>query len=110
MRDFVRRLAIGTWRFLNAFWLIVGMTLLIFLLAESCFRIKSSVSERMSGVRPGAPPPGDPQAKAPWFDEFTREYDETRPQRWKSYLYWGRLPSFRGRYVNIDSAGRRVTP
>jgi hypothetical protein len=110
MREFVRQLAIKTWRGLHAFWLIVGMCVAILLLAESCFRVQRSVSERLRGVRPDAPLAGDPQAKLPWFDKFTQEYDATRPQRWKSYLYWGRRPSFRGRYVNIDAAGRRVTP
>lgn len=110
MRDFVRQLAIRTWRFLHAFWLIIGMSVAMFLLAESCFRVQRSFSERITGARPGATPAGDPQAKLPWFEEFTREYDDTRPQRWKSYLYWGRLPSVPGRYVNVDSAGRRVTP
>lgn len=110
MRNFVRSAAIRTWQFIHAFWLMIGMSLAILLLMESCIRVQQSVSERRSGVRPGAPPAGDPQAKLPWYDEFTREYDATRPQRWKSYLYWGRLPSFKGRYVNIDSAGRRITP
>ncbi len=110
MRNFVRQAAISTWRFLHAFWLIIGMSVAILLIVESCVRVQRSASERMSGVKPGAPPAGDPQAKLPWFDEFTREYDTTRPQRWKSYLYWGRQPSFKGRYVNIDSAGRRITP
>jgi hypothetical protein len=110
MRDFVRQAAISTWRFLHGVWMIVGMSVIIFLLIESCFRIHQSVYERVSGARPGAPPADDPQRKEPWFGEFTREYDQTRPQQWKSYLYWGRLPSFHGRYVNIDSAGHRVTP
>jgi lysophospholipase L1-like esterase len=110
MRDFVRRLAINTWRGLHAFWIIVGMSVAILLLAESCFRVQRTVSERMRGARTEGHLAGDPQAKLSWFDEFNREYDITRPQRWKSYLYWGRIPSFRGRYVNIDSAGRRVTP
>jgi lysophospholipase L1-like esterase len=110
MRDFVRQAAIGTWRFLRSAWMIVGMSVAIFLLIESCFRIHESVYERFSGVRPGAPPADDPQRKEPWFGAYTREYDETRPQQWKSYLYWGRLPSFHSRYVNIDSAGHRVTP
>ena len=110
MRNFVRQAVIRTWRFLHAFWLIIGMSVAILLLVESCVRVQRSMSERMSGVRPGAPPAGDPQAKLPWFDEFTREYDTTRPQRWKSYLYWGRQPSFKGRFVNIDTAGRRITP
>ncbi|MEO7458052.1 MAG: SGNH/GDSL hydrolase family protein [Gemmatimonadaceae bacterium] len=110
MRSFVRLFAIRTWRFLQAFWLIVGMSVALLLLIESCFRVQATVSERMSGVRPGAAPKGDPQAGQPWFDEFTKEYDATRPQRWKSYVYFGRKPSFTGRYVNIDSAGHRITP
>jgi lysophospholipase L1-like esterase len=110
MRNFVRQAAIRTWQFLHAFWLIIGMSIAILLLMESCIRVQRGVSERMSGVKPGAPPADDPQAKLPWFGQFNREYDETRPQRWKSYLYWGRQPSFTGRYVNIDSAGHRITP
>ena len=99
----LRQFVIKAWHGLHAFWLIIGISLAILLLMETCVRVKNAA---------GSTPPvsRSPQASAPWFSEFTREYDATRPQRWKSYLYFGRLPSFKGRYVNIDSAGHRVTP
>jgi len=105
-----RSAVIKAGEFLSTAWLIIGLSLALVLLMESCLRAKHAIGEKMS--TPATPPPElrDPESTAEWYDEFTREYDATRPQRWKSYVYWGRRPNFRGRYVNIDSAGHRVTP
>jgi len=75
-------------------------------------RVTHYVAERQRARRLAAVPASlrDPQESEPWFADFTREYDATRPQRWKSYVYFGRKPSFKGRYVNIDADGHRVTP
>lgn len=110
MNDSIRRFLIASWRATQAAWLIVGITLLMLVFVEVCFRVKATVGEKFAArPRPSAMM-RDPRTTEPWSVDFTREYDATRPQRWKSYLYFGRLPNFRGRYINIDSLGHRVTP
>ena len=97
---------------LRTVWLIVGVSVVMLLVLEGCVRAVNAVSEWRRDRRIAAAPATlrDPQESEPWFTEFTREYDETRPQRWKSYVYFGRRPNYKGRYVNIDADGRRVTP
>jgi hypothetical protein len=108
MRPAIREAIVRTGRSVQTAWLILGMSLVLLLLVESCVRAKRYFQG--ADVPPDAAAMGDPQGKLPWFAEFTREYDATRPQTWRSYVYWGRKPGFTGRYVNLDSAGRRVTP
>jgi lysophospholipase L1-like esterase len=108
MKAAIRQAVVATARSLHTGWLILGISLLLLLLVEAGARVKRIIDG--VDVHPDPVAMGDPQARQPWFDEFTREYDATRPQEWRSYVYWGRRPGFRGRYVNIDSAGRRVTP
>src|SRR5690242_2573577 len=97
---------------LRTVWLIVGVCVVMLLVLEGGVRAVNAVSKWRREQRLAALPPAmrDPQESAPWFDEFTREYDATRPQRWKSYVYFGRRPNYTGRYVNIDADGHRVTP
>ena len=99
----VRQVVIKVWNALHAFWIIIGISLAILLVMESCTRIM----DRSSAPRA---PANKPQASLPWYQDYTRDYDATRAQRWKSYVYFGRLPSYNGRYIQIDSAGHRVTP
>jgi hypothetical protein len=99
----IRRLAIGIWEFIRASWTIVGITLALVLVMETCVRVGGLGRQPPVATR-------DPQASQPWFADFMREFDMTRRQRWIPYLYFGRQPSYAGRYVNIDSAGHRVTP
>lgn len=107
MKDLVRRAALSAVRVLSALWLIVGITLAIFLIAESSYRVVKYVSV---GANDAAPRPDDPGNALPWWNAFSREIDAIRPQRWKPYVYFGKLPSYHGRYVNIDAFGHRVTP
>jgi lysophospholipase L1-like esterase len=97
-----RKFAIKAWDALHAFWIIIGISLAMLLLMETCVRVADRSSPRT--------PAGKPQVSLPWYADYTRDYDATRSQRWKSYVYFGRLPSYKGRYINIDSLGHRVTP
>ncbi len=110
MTSSIRRIVLGSFGALRTTWLVFGVSLAILLLMESCARVVRAAGDARRPQRIEGVVPGDPQSKAPWFADFIKEYDATRPQRWKSYVYFGRLPSFSGRYVNIDSAGHRVTP
>lgn len=105
-RGIVRTLTVGTAGFLRSIWSVLGMTLLLLLLIECGFRIK----QQLSGELVSNPPIPPSYRNADWYAPFTAEYDATRQQRWKPYVYFGRWPSFQGRYVNIDEFGRRVTP
>jgi hypothetical protein len=109
MTDAVRRFSIKFAELIRTCWAIIGITLLMLVLMESCFRVRSAVKSSRREGRPAQLLAGDPRA-ASWFDDFSKDYDATRAQRWKSYLYFGRVPSYSGKYVSIDSLGRRVTP
>ena len=98
----VRQIAIKVWGALHAFWIIIGISLATLLLMETCTRLADRSRPRV--------PAGKPQASLPWYADYSRDYDATRAQRWKSYVYFARQPSYKGRYINIDSAGHRVTP
>lgn len=106
------RVVLQLFKSLRTFWLILGVSLVLILVLEGCVRATHFIAERQHERRLAAAPASlrDPQESERWFTEFTREYDATRPQRWKSYVYFGRRPNFHGRYVNIDADGHRVTP
>jgi lysophospholipase L1-like esterase len=109
MASKLQSIVVGIGRFIRSAWLMIGLTIAVFLCMESAYRLQRAGREKIYGA-PSPIPPDDPQIRADWFETFNREYDATRPQRWQSYLYWGRRPNFHGTYVNIDSAGHRVTP
>jgi hypothetical protein len=109
MRDTLRRMLVGGWRFVQAFWMIIGVSLAMLLIAESCYRAASAAGGRTRGSS-ATPAPRGPFAGASWYREFSREFDATRALHWQPYVYFRRSPSYHGRYVNVDSLGRRVTP
>ena len=90
-------------------WIALGVAFLLFLGLEALYR-------GLQRVRHGAEPevvgrvvtPGHPYEGQPWFRELKPGLD-ARKNRFDPYRsYWpGPVKS---RYVNIDSAGRRVTP
>lgn len=92
--------------FLRTAWQIVGFTLALVVVIELGVRLQVTVRDAMAGPRASV----DPRAKYDWYAGFTRDFDATRKVRWLPYLYFGRLPSYHGPYVNIDSLGHRITP
>jgi hypothetical protein len=108
MNNSIRRIVVGSFEALRTAWLVLGVTIALFLVLEIGMRIVQK-----PGADDDAPPrvmlAGDPRQE-PWYGEFNRDYNATRGQRWRPYLYFGRNPSYSGRYISIDSAGRRVTP
>lgn len=82
------------------------MSIGILAVAEASVRIVQHITGT-DGTRESIP---DAYAAASWYRDYAREFDATRPQRWQSYVYFARLPSYHGRYINLDSLGHRVTP
>ncbi len=108
MNRSIRRIVVGFFGGLRTTWLVLGVTVALFLVLE--------IGMRIAQAPPGdddAPPrvmlAGDPRGE-PWYADYNRDYNATRGQRWRSYVYFGRNPSYAGRYISIDSAGHRVTP
>ena len=50
----------------------------------------------------------DSYAGATWARDYWREFAASNRMRWEPYTYWRRRP-FGGRYVQVDSAGLRVS-
>ena len=90
-------------------WLIVGITMLFFLLLEFGYRAERAV------FRQPAPSPRQvradsslhPYAGQAWFPEFERDLKRRR-QRFDPYRgFWSRPAATT--YINVDSLGRRIT-
>ncbi|MEO7996061.1 MAG: hypothetical protein ABI852_01385, partial [Gemmatimonadaceae bacterium] len=105
----LRNLATKTLGALRTGWLIIGVWLVLLLLIETCFRVKGAMNNPAAATRTASGIVGDPAAES-WYADFSREYDETRPQRWIPYVQFGRKPGYKGRYIEIDSVGHRVVP
>jgi lysophospholipase L1-like esterase len=124
MSAFIRQVAIKGLQFLRAFWIILGISFAMFVLAESCYRaqdsLRSAVSSRLVRSRRGpaaptaapaaAPAPVHPVAAEAWYPEFSREFEEASQQGWRPYVYFRRARAYQGKYVNIDSLRHRITP
>jgi lysophospholipase L1-like esterase len=106
MNGFISKAAIKGARSLRALWMLVGVTVLIVLLVEIAFRIK----QQLSGELVNNPPVPASYAGTDWYAGYLAEYDAARGLRWEPIVYFGRYPSFTGKYINIDSLGRRITP
>ena len=89
-------------------WMSIGITLLILVAAESCYRIQGTVRQSFAARRTHSGP-SNPLDTTGWYRDYVREYESTFHMRWKPYVYFRRLP-FRGRFITIDSFGHRVVP
>jgi hypothetical protein len=114
---FIRQAAIKLWQFLRAFWMIIGISIAMFVLAESCYRAQATIrtaiatrGERARSAASSAPAIRHPVANETWYPEFAREFEESSPQAWRPYVYFRRAKAYHGKYVNIDSNQHRITP
>jgi lysophospholipase L1-like esterase len=93
-------------------WLVLGVTLLLLVVVEGCF---SAVIALRTGVRKTAAEHIDDRVRADtypdsaWVKEYFTEFHASSDVFWRPYVYWRRNP-YRGRYVNVDRDGLRVTP
>jgi hypothetical protein len=97
----------GFGRAIRDTWLALGVTLLLFLALEGGYRLWRD----RGGPRPPRPTdaraPDHPYAKEPWWAELRRDL-ELRDNVYDPYRsHWSGV--VRSRYVNIDSAGHRLT-
>jgi hypothetical protein len=109
MRDLVRRTGINIGRFLGAAALLTCIVVAMFVLLEVGFRVKNVLAPRFAS-RPATPPMRDPQLLQPWFRGYFAENIASRATHWQPFVIFRRNGPYHGRYVNIDSLGRRVTP
>jgi lysophospholipase L1-like esterase len=95
--------------------LIVGMTLAVFVLAESCYRVQSTARDAIARIGSGggdkaAAVPVHPVGSQPWYPEYAKEFAASEGSAWRQYVYFRRASAYHGRYINIDSLRHRVTP
>jgi hypothetical protein len=110
MSSTARTIAVRLFELLRTITLVVAITIGMFLFVEIAYRAQRSIRARVGPrVAQAANAPRDPQAGSDWYAQYNYEEMVTRGQRWKSYVYWGRRPGFQGKFVNLDSAGHRLT-
>lgn len=92
-------------------WLIVGVTLVFLVGLEGVYRGQAALRRALRWTTPTVDAnPAHPYAGQPWYALWeSREGAVSEPDRYDPYRGWW-PQSYRFRYLNVDSAGRRVTP
>lgn len=93
-------------RLLRDGWLIVGGVLVLLLALEFTYRAQAGV--RRAVLSNNLSEALFPASAPDWVDAYLREELATYDLNWRPYVYFRRAP-FAGRYINIDSTGKRVT-
>jgi hypothetical protein len=96
---------------LRDLWLMIGLTLILFLGLEGLYRVRAAIlADRPDPARRVVESTLHPYAKEAWWGPFQdRDGLRVRLNQFDPYrAFWGTPAS--SRYVNVDSAGRRVTP
>src|SRR5262245_2132295 len=92
-------------------WMILGIVLAMSVLLEAgvslAFYIRSFWHPPALNFRSKADTYSDPSLASRYYKEID-EIEKGRSLRWKSYVYWRRMPRH-GDYINIDSDGLRRT-
>ena len=107
----LRRILGSGGRWLRDGWLIVGVTVLLVLLLETCYRGQGNLRRRLSGARSSdaAPRPSAPFDTTAWAAQYHRDHRREEEVLWKPFVYV-RNPTFRGMHMSVDSLGWRITP
>lgn len=93
-------------------WLMAGITLLLFLVLEGAYRVQHSIRHPEKPETPQASADSSlhPYAGAAWWKDFQGQAElGARRNRFDPYRGFWPGPAT-GRYVNVDSFGRRITP
>ncbi|MFZ5622917.1 MAG: SGNH/GDSL hydrolase family protein [Gemmatimonadota bacterium] len=94
---------------LRDLWVALGVALLLFLLLEGLYVGQRAIRAVVFGsdAERAAQVEGHPYRGQAWYRQLIRERERQR-KKWDAWrIYWS-YP-LAGRYVNVDSAGRRVT-
>jgi lysophospholipase L1-like esterase len=98
-------------KFIRDAWTILGIALVLLVATELgfslAFYIRSFWHHPDLNFRMKADTYSDPSWAARYYKELD-EVEKTRTLRWKSYVYWRRIPR-RGEFINITSDGLRKT-
>lgn len=92
-------------------WLIIGVTLLLFVALEATYVAQAAARRILRGESASAPfgmDPDHPHAREAWWADFMAQDPEAGALRYDPFRGWwpqGR----RSRFVNTDADGRRVT-
>ena len=91
-------------------WLMFGITLLIFLVVEYCYRAQGMVRRRLGQSDTPTSHVIHPQAKEPWYRDWVKQGPGAHPQfRYHPHLvYWPE--EYAVKYIRVDATGLRVTP
>ena len=93
-------------------WMILGITLVLFVSVEAMLRVAFLARDRIRGHSTAVAGRyivwQKGLADCAWKDEYAREWDQSHRTRWSSYVYWRRQPHS-GQCINIDQDGLRKT-
>ena len=98
-------------RVLRDAWLMVGLTIVLLVIVESCYRGQAWARRAVAGApaREAEVEPPNPFDTATWSAQYTRDHLREEEVRWTPYVYI-RNPTFAGTLMQVDSQGHRVTP
>lgn len=102
--DFLRTLGRG----IRGFWLMLGITLALVIVAELSLRIIYHVRDRHQPDPTAYKIASDCYQNSPWVADYFHEDQSAAILDWHSYVYW-RLRPYHGKYVNVDNDGIRRT-
>jgi hypothetical protein len=88
-------------------WLIFGIAVAILCLLEAGLSLAFVVYDRWTWRPADTRFQADTYDNAAWPVDYYKEHSSTR-MNWSPYVYWRRAP-YRGRLVNVDDHGLRVT-
>lgn len=89
-------------------WLILGLSLLLFLLLEGAYRLESGLRLQLSAETPPSESPLHPYAHEPWWHGWFDQAVFKSSHAYDPYRGWWKKP-YASPSFNVDSAGRRVT-
>ena len=94
-------------RSIRVAWLAIGAALVLVLALESAYRGQAWLRQSIGAWRASKHLPSHMAAKT-WYAQVIAE-GLSATSGWRPYVYYRRLP-YKGRYVTVDSLGRRWTP
>ena len=94
-------------RGIRSFWLMLGITLALVIVAELALRIVYHFRDEKVDLF-AYKASSDCFKNSPWVADYFREDHQAAILEWHSYVYW-RLRPYHGRYVNVDNDSVRRT-